>query len=282
MKYVRSFFFGILILFTASIFTGCSDYVGKEKTHPLFVKAGASRAAGNYKEAAQFYEDFLYVCPKSPLAHFELASVYGDHLDNPFRAMFHYEKYLELSPNSPDAEDVKKFSDACRKRVFDKLSKDYVADGTAKAQQESAKYRAKLQEYVEYARKLQAQNEKMKQMIRSGSVTREVSVRPLRTPQVQKNDEFSEGEVQVRTQPVKQTRQTAEQPKPKPAGNQPSIGERSYTVGQGDSLIKISIKMYGKQKYWTKIRDANPGKIGPQGQVRAGITIRIPTLGDGR
>lgn len=275
MSYIKPLFFGIFLLCTASLITGCSDYVGKEKTHPLFVKGGASRSAGNYKEAAQYYEDFLYVCPKSPLAHLELAAVYGDHLDNPFRAMYHYEKYLELSPNSPDAPDVKKFADACRKRIFDRLSKDYVSTDATKAQAESESYKAKLQEYVEYSRKLQEQNEKMKQMIRNGQVTREVSVRPLRIPenqQPQTNHNTAQEEQKVQPQSRPQPQNTAST----------GTGERTYTVGQGDSLIKISIKMYGSQKYWRMIRDANPGKIGAQGQVRAGVTIRIPDIGGRR
>ena len=128
MKNTKTFITALTLILATIIMVGCGDYVGKEKSHPLFVKAGASQAAGNYKEAAQFYEDFLYVCPKSPLAHLELAKVYGDNLDDPFRAMYHYEKYLELSPTSPDAADVKKFSAACRKRVYEKLVKEYKLD----------------------------------------------------------------------------------------------------------------------------------------------------------
>ena len=267
MKYMKSLFAGTVLLFSAAMFTGCGDYVGKEKTHPLFVKAGASRAAGNYKESAQFYEDFLYVCPKSPLAHLELASVYGDNLDDPFRAMYHYEKYLELHPNSPDALDVKKFSDACRKRVFEKFSADYVSSETAKAQAETERYKKKMEEYVEYSRKLRTQNEKMKEIIRSGRLPREVNVRPLRT--------FDSGSAQptntitVRTTQPHQSLNLVQ-------------GERSYTVVAGDTIGKISKKMYGSTRHWTKIRDANPGKVGANGAIWVGVTLKIPVLGGSR
>ncbi|MBR2439758.1 MAG: LysM peptidoglycan-binding domain-containing protein [Lentisphaeria bacterium] len=280
MKYLKSFFVGTMLIFSSAVFTGCGDYVGKEKTHPLFVKAGASRAAGNYKESAQFYEDFLYVCPKSPLAHLELASVYGDNLDEPFRAMYHYEKYLELHPNSPDAMDVKKFSDACRKRIFEKLSADYVSTETAKAQEETARYKKKMEEYVEYSRKLRAQNEQMKEMIRSGRFTREVSVRPLRTNEVKPadNDPVASGTVTVRTAQPNPKPQV--QPRQNPAAA--VQGERTYTVSAGDTIGKISRKMYGSARHWPKIRDANPGKVGKNGQIRIGVTLKIPALGGSR
>ena len=277
MKYTKTIFLGFFLIFACMLTTGCGDYVGKEKSHPLFVKAGASRAAGNYKESAQYYEDFLYICPKSPLAHFELASVYADNLDEPFRAMYHYEKFLELAPNSPDAADIKKFSAACRKRIFDKLSKDYQSVDAAKALAEVERYRKKLDEYIEYSNKLRAQNEKMKAMIRSGRVTREVSVRPLRTTETvtpEENPEVTDNTAaSVAVKP-------AAKPENPPAAAAASTGAvREYTVVSGDSLSKISRKMYGTTKHWRKIQEANPGKVGAQGQVRVGVTLKIPAIG---
>lgn len=277
MKYGKLLFVTGIFLLSLVFMTGCSDYVGKEKTHPLFVKAGASRSAGNYKEAAQFYEDFLYVCPKSSLAHLELAKVYGDNLDDPFRAMYHYEKYLELVPTSPDAGDVKKFSDACRKRVFEKLSKDYTSLDASKAQMDAARYKKRMEEYVEYSRKLREQNERMKQMIRSGNVTREVSVRPLRT------NEKTVSENQNTEQQATVTEQTAPAEKPKKTVKKPvPQGNREYVVVSGDTLSKISKKMYGTTRHWRRIKEANPGKVNANNGIRIGATLTIPAIGGAR
>ena len=278
MRYMKPFILGCLLVFSTALMTGCSDYVGKEKSHPLFVKAGASRAAGNYKEAAQYYEDFLYVCPKSPLAHFELASVYADNLDEPFRAMYHYEKYLELVPNSPDAADVKKFSAACRKRVFDKFSKDYQSPDAAKALAEADRYRRKLNEYIEYANKLRAQNERMKAMIRGGRIPREVSVRPLRVATTPPADENPAAVNDPPAKPVAVNNPPAK-PEVKPVTSAVSGQGREYTVVGGDTLSRISRKMYGSTRHWKKIQEANPGKVGPKGQIRVGVTLKIPDIG---
>ena len=70
---------------SAVMLTSCGDYVGKEKTHPLFIKAGTAKNAGNYQEAAKYLEEFLTICPKSAETHFRLASLYGDNLDEPLK-----------------------------------------------------------------------------------------------------------------------------------------------------------------------------------------------------
>lgn len=54
-------------------------------------------------------------------------------------------------------------------------------------------------------------------------------------------------------------------------------GEQSYTVASGDSAFKIAEKFYGDGKAWRKLADFNAGKIGKDGEVRAGQALRIPT-----
>ena len=140
------------------LFSSCGDYIGKEKEHPFFVKAGACKASGNYKEAAEYYAEFLNVCPRSPITHYELASLYGDNLDDPFKAIYHYQRYLELARNSPDAENVSKFIEISKRKAFDSLSKQFESAETAKAYAEVAKVKKLLDQYVAYGAKLREQN----------------------------------------------------------------------------------------------------------------------------
>ncbi len=140
------------------LFSSCGDYIGKEKEHPFFVKAGACKASGNYKEAAEYYEEFLNVCPRSPITHYELAALYGDNLDDPFKAVYHYQRYLELAKNSPDAENVSKFIEISKRKAFDLLSKQFESAETAKAYAEAAKVKKMLDQYVAYSTRLREQN----------------------------------------------------------------------------------------------------------------------------
>lgn len=274
MRHYKSFLSAILVFFSVCLMTGCGDYVGKEKSHPLFVKAGSCRVAGNYKEAAQYFEEFLYICPKSALAHYELASVYGDNLEDPFRAMYHYGKYIELSPESDDKEDVKKFAESCRKRLFEQLSKEYESLETEKAYGEAAKLKVALQKYIEYAGKLKAQNDQMRKIISERKFVREVSVRPLRTAAPAAapgaNDPFAQGSVTVKTQTP---------------GTQPAAASqaRVYTVVSGDTLSKISKKMYGTTIHYPKIEKANEELLKKRrNMLFPGMKLTIPPLGGSR
>jgi tetratricopeptide (TPR) repeat protein len=50
----------------------------------------------------------------------------------------------------------------------------------------------------------------------------------------------------------------------------------TYTVEEGDTLMRISSKFYGTNRKWREIRDANKTVISPDGRVRAGQVIKLP------
>lgn len=50
----------------------------------------------------------------------------------------------------------------------------------------------------------------------------------------------------------------------------------TYTVEEGDTLMRISAKFYGTNRKWREIREANKTVITPDGRVRAGQVIKLP------
>ncbi|MBP3405129.1 MAG: LysM peptidoglycan-binding domain-containing protein, partial [Kiritimatiellae bacterium] len=50
----------------------------------------------------------------------------------------------------------------------------------------------------------------------------------------------------------------------------------TYTVEEGDTLMRISAKFYGTNRKWRDIRDANRTIISSDGRVRAGQVIKLP------
>jgi nucleoid-associated protein YgaU len=50
----------------------------------------------------------------------------------------------------------------------------------------------------------------------------------------------------------------------------------TYTVEEGDTLMRISAKFYGTNRKWREIRDANRTVISSAGRVRAGQVIKLP------
>ena len=50
----------------------------------------------------------------------------------------------------------------------------------------------------------------------------------------------------------------------------------TYTVEEGDTLMRISAKFYGTNRKWREIREANKTIISPDGRVRTGQVIKLP------
>ena len=64
---------------------------------------------------------------------------------------------------------------------------------------------------------------------------------------------------------------------PQPAP-QPSPAGKTYTVQSGDSLGRISQKVYGTTRHWRKILEANRDVIPDERRMRAGVELRIPPV----
>ncbi len=276
---------------SAVILTSCGDYVGKEKTHPLFIKAGTAKNAGNYLEAAKYFEEFLTICPKSAETHFRLASLYGDNLDEPLKAVYHYRKYLELAPNdTTNADDINGFTELAKKRLYEKLKEEYK-DNSANAalNEDLEKTKERLNKYVEYSKALENQNQLMKQRLREIADQRRAPAAPPKTPAAsaaQTHPAASAVQPSGQTTASAPSRNTAGAAAGQTAAAKPgtaaagTAGARlgTYTVKSGDTLIGISRKIYGSPKYYRQIAEANKGVIPSSMQLRVGQVIKIPQL----
>ena len=56
-----------------------------------------------------------------------------------------------------------------------------------------------------------------------------------------------------------------------------ATGQKTYKVQAGDTLTKISAKLYGKGDMWKKLYAANKSKIGADPtRLRAGTVLQVP------
>ena len=80
--------------------------------------AGKSRVnTRDFKGAIESFEKAVEVNPKSAPAHFELGWLYDQKESDPAAAIYHYERYLKLSPNSGKEEMVKSLILACKQQL---------------------------------------------------------------------------------------------------------------------------------------------------------------------
>ena len=251
--------------------SACSDYVGKEKSHPLYVKAGKEKSAGEYKEAARCYEEFLLICPKSSRTHHELGNIYSDYLNDPLRAVYHYRKWMEMNPDDKtNFEDVRLMAETAQKNLFKKLKEEYKESGESKQQSEELqKLRDQLAQTQASLKQCEEQNQKMKETLLSIKAERE-KINARTTARNQQN-------LAAAAPAAGKKGKAAPAPAvEKAAAASSGKAVSSYKVQSGDTLIKISQKCYGSSRYYHLIIEANRSRIGKNNQIRVGQTLVIP------
>lgn len=268
--------------------TSCGDYVGKEKSHPFFVKAETCRASGGYNEAAQYYEEFLNVCPRSPVAHYELASLYADHLNDPYRAIYHYQRYLELDRNSPDAENIRKFIDGSKRKIFEQLSTQFESADTVRAYAEAAKTKKALDQYVAYTKKIQAQNKQLREQneemrkrietfkLRVETYTRESEQFKLKVEELQKKAREAERRIQA------QEKREAELEKPEKTEVKNPEPEKTNPVPAQETKTEPSTPLDEQPVPPGAATSTDPVKDKPDSWESADVSAQSPNAVAGR
>jgi LysM repeat protein len=74
----------------------------EDERNPHIRRALAQMQDQDYSAAAESYEEALASNPKLVQTHYDLGLVYQDKLSDPIAAMYHYSRYLKLSPDSPN------------------------------------------------------------------------------------------------------------------------------------------------------------------------------------
>jgi tetratricopeptide (TPR) repeat protein len=282
MKAVR--FIPAAALAACIVLTACSDYVGKEATHPLYAKYETSKSAKSYREAAESLEEFLSICPKSPKAHYDVAKLYKENLENYPAAIYHLTKYLELSGETlskQDQEAIRGYIRDCERMMFDsyrnrndiKLA-DEVQPSVDPAKlaaknAENAALREKIQKYIENENVILAQNKELRNRLdRLSSTAAATTTKPA-----QSGSAASSASTASSTRGVPSS--TTGTPGTTIAGEN---GVRYYYVAKGDGLQAIAQKMYGKASMWKVIQDANKEALGERGILKIGQRLVIPAV----
>ena len=272
-------------------FSACSDYVGKEATHPLYAKAMSAKNAKSYRESAESLEEFIAICPKSPKAHYDIALIYKENLENYPAAIYHLMKYLELSGETLSKEDqaaIRGYIQDCERRMFDayrvrndiKLAADVPQTDQIKLsalKSENAAFRDKIEKYIENEKVILAQNAELrKRLENAASAAATTSSTRQQTQTTTPNTAASSSAASASTS----TRSTGSVPPPNGTPGTTVQGEngvRYYYVGKGEGLLVIAQKMYGKAAMWKLIQEANKNSLDERGP-RYGQMLVIPPM----
>lgn len=254
--------FKIIILSLLAVYAfflvGCSQnnlVAGSEEDERAFRRAQSFLREGRNNEALSAYLQVIETRRDAPESHFEAGRIYLDYLNNPIRAIYHFERYLELKPKGDKAVFVSQLIETAMKEFARKLpGQPSIGDPD----------RIDLLGRID---QLETENRELKRQL----ATRE--------PAGQSNTLSSLTTVTnapgTTTAAQPQRTQTTTQPA-SAINNNPPVPPRVYVVESGDTLSKISLKVYGNPNRWNEIFQANRDQMANANSLKIGMTLKIP------
>lgn len=261
--------------------------LGVETDDPLFVQGKQLEKLNRHPEALTL---FLQLIDKrgersSAESHLEAGLIYLNHTKDPVEACHHFRKYLELQPNSKEAQYVRGMVDAARREFARTLSARPLEDQAVRL--EIAEEVSKLRrENEELRAELAARRGVAPLPMRSGLVVPDLSnskTGGAAAPPVNKlaDSPITPAPAAPLIQPARSA--TTAQASLQQAATAPTLassvptrpatkaGGRTHTVGQGDTLYRLS-KQYGVTM--EDIAEANGMKV--TSPLKLGTPLKIP------
>lgn len=109
MTFFRNTTFSLVTLLLATLLAGgcsASQRAAREDRDPLLRRARERRNAQDFEGAVELYQRALDKKPGLARAHLELGAIYDQNQQDYVRAVYHYERYLELQPTAEKKELV--------------------------------------------------------------------------------------------------------------------------------------------------------------------------------
>jgi LysM repeat protein len=254
MTFSVGFFRASLILLTSLALSGCVPSGPREEEKEPHFLAGRGRVnTMDFKGAIESFEKALEVNPKSAQAHFELGWLFDQKEPDPAAAIYHYECFLRLAPNSGKEEMVKTRILTCKQQLAQTVS---LAPGMEKQQRD-------LEQLVEENKRLREEIEKWRvYALRLQSATNQPGTAAPGTRMAQAS---ASGQTAIGGAAVSDLTSASRSQATSPAGG------RAHTVKAGETPSLIA------RKYGVKLdalMAANP-KVDPR-RLQVGQILAIP------
>lgn len=250
------------------VVSGCTGDAGaldrRDENHPLVRRAIAAKRSNDVDGAIDLLYKALEKRPDLARAHLELALIYDQEpKENFVRAIYHYERYLEMRPETQAREQVEKLVKRARLSYAASLP-DQPSEAVrmiADLQRQVEMLRIEIAKQQEGARGVSPSPAPGAVAPRAGGPARAVPGAPLATSVLARaaatTNALSRG---------------LSAPTPAPA----SAVAQTYKVQSGDTLSTIASKVYNDRQAWRKIYDANRSVLSGTESVRPGQVLVIP------
>lgn len=239
-----------------------------ETDDPLFRKGKELQQTGRNQEALA---TFLNMVDKrsgdAPESHLELGELYLQHVKDPIAAIYHFRKYRELKPNSPQADLV-------RQRI-ETATREFARSLPAQPLNGQVERLEMLEQIVQLKRENESLRRDLDTRVQPVVPVELPSQRPpaSTTPPASEPGMVESGNTGLRP------RTSAQRPQPSATNNPaPATGARRYQVQRGDTLFRIAERVYGRGQgsRWRDILAANRSTLPNESALQPGMELVIP------
>jgi LysM repeat protein len=252
-------------LFSLLVLTACAPSgveIVSETDEKQYQLAKDYQSQGRTEEALSAFMRVIDARRDAPESHFEAGYIYLHSMKNPLRANYHFERYLQFKPQSPQASQVRQLIETAQKEFARQLP--------------AQPYQGELDriDLMELVKSLKLENDSLKRDL----VAAQKRVKQLENVvgEVRRVPTASTSIIAPPARPAPQPQVTSA-PTPAPAASpDPASVPRTYTVQSGDSLSSISRKVYGTPSRWIDIYQANRDRLSSENALRVGQTLRVP------
>jgi LysM repeat protein len=264
---------GVLILLAGCARNDESPYA-TEKDDPAYQSGKSLEQQGRDQEALGA---FLKIIAKhgedAPESHLEAGLLYQDHVKDPITAIYYYKKYLELSPNSPQASLVRGRIVACMRDFARTLPGQPLGSDALQPD---------LSDVVD---RLQKENDALKSELAALRANRPAPAsepaepsQPVARPEP---DTVAETPRPVITRAPMTPERPTVAPAHAPAAHSgmtlsTTATGHTHTVEKGDTLMNISQHYYGTRSKWRDIYAANRDVMKSENDLKIGMQLKIP------
>ncbi len=250
-------FFGILALTTCS---STNNLTLVEETQEKQYQRGVRLLKeGRDQEALNAFLKVIEKRTDAPESHLEVGRLYLNYIGDPIAAIYHFRKYLEYCPLSEQAPMVRQLIDTARKQFARSLPGQPFQDEME---------RVDLLKLLEETRE---ENAQLKRKLATAK-KRFDDIQTMLGPQAAAKLAASFGQAASSSA----TSKTIASNNVSPQGNASKPRVTEYTVEAGDTLTKISQKVYGTSSRWQDIMAANGAILPSPNSLKPGQILTIP------
>lgn len=230
----------LTVFFLCSCGGGRSEIV-LEKDDKQFQKGQSFYKEGRYKESMAAFLGVIEKRRDAPESHLEVGRLYLEHFKDPIAAIYHFRQFLEVKPNVEQSPMVRQMIERAKKNFAQTLpGRPFGGD-------------IGYLDLMDLLKKSQEENFLLKKQIANMQKGNPLPVSSKSKPL----------EAQPNFSPVVPAK--------------PSVSKvKLYTVVSGDTLGKISNKVYGSTAYWELIYKTNEGNLKTPHDLRVGQILKIP------